>query len=286
MQAPPQHHESNGRKRVCRRPAPKTGRGPRRGRPGRRRHETPRHGTTARIAGLLAGLLIGIAAGPAAATHLDGYVWDFEGGTLPYEWSGSTNVTQTDFLPDNYLLVQEGGTAQLFGLDYVDYDTFTGGAYVAFDLLLGSDWRGNEPGFESYFQLLGNGSTVMNTTFSVYPGTPQSYPDLGPGGDYPAGTGSEAFSAGSSSRYHINVWFGIVLDEYSCCTHVLLEFSSNVAGGAPGLFAIDNVVVSAQPIPEPTTGTLLLLGMAALAARQHRKAPEQGSRGSEADPGS
>jgi len=67
------------------------------------------------------------------------------------------------------------------------------------------------------------------------------------------------------------VFANVPLNNFNPTDAYTFAFSART-GGATELFAIDNLSIETAGIPEPATGLLGLLGLAALGARRRRRA--------------
>ena len=249
-------------------------------------------GSLAAAVGLLA------LSGTAAASHRDGFVFTFaQDDPAPEDWCktpglgacflGGAPVTEfdTSSWSGRYLGAFGEESIYLTGMDYLGGTAiFTNHAYLSFDLILTGDWGGNgvipnAPDFESVFNVVANGSTLLNTSFASETGVLQAFPGTFPQDSHPAGTGAAVFSTLPEffSVYHFDLGFSLGLPpNATCCADVSIRFSAsfgpeydNFPGSLPG-WGLDNVVVSSTPIPEPATGALLGLGLLALGARRRR----------------
>lgn len=246
--------------------------------------------TAHRCAGL--GILYaGLLGSPAAsASHQDGFVWDFEGGSFDSNtWSGDNLSLGSYPSYSGGLFIRSDGSLVHASMDALNPGGSTTPVYLQFDLLLFGDWGGSA--FDSFFEFTTAGGT-FSTTFSNLTGssagsvTMQSYPAPSPGGNFPSGTGSILFEpvewcaggteiceqllanllafraefpsaelfASAFSAYRINSQFTLTVDADGCCFDVGVLFASNGES-----FGIDNFVFSTTPIPEP--GTALSFGM-------------------------
>jgi len=227
--------------------------------------------------------------GAAAAAHLDGFVFRFPAAPHPQEWTlagAPINRIASSTWSGPYLGNFSEETVRLQGLDYLDIRALPPGrAYLSFDLLLTGNWGGNGelPGtggadFESFFNVVANGQTLVDATFSTY--DDQSYPGSFPESSHPYGTGSVYDNAteGFLGRYvyHFDTSFQLTPFFPHCCTDVDITFSASFGAGydlydfEKGTWGLDNVVVSSTPIPEPATSWLVGLGPFLLGARRSR----------------
>jgi hypothetical protein len=181
----------------------------------------------------------------------------------------------------NYFGSFEEESLRFFAMDMLNTRALPpfGRAYFSFDLLLTGDWRGDTgylgpaaSDYTTFFQVVVNGQTMLDTTFSTY-GFDQGFP--GPAGSgNPGGTGAAFDASIFLTVYHFDMTFQFTPFYPDCCTDVGITFSARVGPGydAPGYtkgsWGIDNFVVSSTPIPEPATGALVGLGLGVLAARR------------------
>jgi hypothetical protein len=214
----------------------------------------PRLGSFAIVATML------VAVDSARASHLDGFVYDFE--TTPSWYLDHFSSTPVDahlFSSGNVLGYFGEETLTFFGMDALEIDAlFANKAYLSFDLILfGLD--------QAQIQIVGNDQILLDATFSNVPEVDQSYP----GASSPAGTGSSDFLPPFASAYPLSFTFGFPFADLSepCCTDVEISISAT-ATGLWGGWGIDNFVISSTPIPEPSTGILTGLGLVAFAARR------------------
>jgi len=236
--------------------------------------------------------------GAAAASHLDGFVFDF---TMPPPISG-TEAWCRHPLPCFSSTVTMGATSSwsgrylgTFGEETVSFEAIDAlhivalqndRAYLSFDLLLTGGWSGNgvlpgnEPDLESFFTVVANGRTLLDSTFSTQGPIPQAYPGSFPQDSHPAGTGAVYRQATPLlDVYHFGLIFDFTPSFPNCCTDVAIAFSASFGSlydafpELKGTWGLDNVVVSSTPIPEPATGALVGLGLLLLAARKRSPGP-------------
>ena len=238
----------------------------------------------------------------AAASHLDGFVFDFATPSSSQAgWSlGGAAITRSDTSAwsGRYLGTFGEETVRLAGLDFLELAALPpGSAYLSFDLILTGDWGGNGvfgvgvPDFESFFTVVANGQTLLDTTFSTESGrfaATQAYPGTFPQDSFPGRTGS-VFHPDSTflTVWHFDLDFQITpLVPPNCCTDVELAFSARFGDGyqgpievTPPKWGLDNVVVSSTPIPEPSAGGLFALGLLALGLGRRRARRAQSASG-------
>jgi hypothetical protein len=230
--------------------------------------------------------------GAAAANHLDGFVFTFATPTASQEgWTlGGAEIDRSDtsVWSERYLGTFGEETVRLAGMDYLDTAALPPGrAYLSFDLILTGDWGGNGvfgvgvPDFESFFSVVANGQTLLDTTFSTESGrfgATQAYPGVFPQDSFPGRTGSVFQPDGTFlTVWHFDFDFQLTPLFPDCCTDVEIEFSALFGPGYDVTeialrprWGLDNVLVSSTPIPEPASAALLGLGLLALGARGRR----------------
>lgn len=136
---------------------------------------------------------------------------------------------------------------------------------LSFDLILSGPWAGNTPGSQSYFQVSGNGTTSLLSTFSTTAAA-QSYPNSFGGGSSPAGTGATEFNPGGVSDYRIQTTFPLYLTHLGGAD-LSINFTASGLDPTAG-WQLDNVNIDwNQPVPEPSGFILLALGMALYMAK-------------------
>jgi hypothetical protein len=241
---------------------------------------------------ILAAALLLAFPGAAAATHLDGFVFTFP--TAPgsdvfstgWTYQGPAIVHQeTSTWSGNYFGDFEEEELRFQALDMLELSALPPGqAYLSFDLLLTGDWRGDAgylgpaaSDFTSFFKVVANGQTLLDTTFSTDPFIDQGFPGPAGSGNY-GGTGAVCCSAFLQVYPQLSMTFQLTPFFPDCCTDVDITFSArfgpgyDLAGVVPGSWGIDNFVVSSTPIPEPATGALLGVGLLLLTASRRRRA--------------
>lgn len=193
--------------------------------------------------------------GAAAATHLDGFVFTFPG--LPHgpEWSlGGAPITRTATWISSgpYLGTFAEETVTFQAIDALNIIALQNDrGYLSFDLILTGAWFGSDPDFETFFKVVANGTTLLDSTLSN----------------------------DSLFVHHFDLIFDFTPFFPNCCTDVAIQFSASFGPGydtwgIPELnprWGLDNFVVSSSPIPEPATGGLVGLGLLLLAS--HRRRP-------------
>ena len=181
---------------------------------------------------------------------------DFE-GVVGSEWSHSS----TDITPvgDRRFLGQFGNdTVSLSLLDLPAHDS----VHVTFELFVILSWDGNHIDFgpDIWDLTVGNGPTLLHTTFSnidVTPGPfPQAYPDGFPGSDNPPHTGaSEIDTLGYTfgGTHHGDSVYELSFSFPHAESSITLDFSaSGLAGGlSDESWGLDNVTVSLIGVPPP-----------------------------------
>jgi hypothetical protein len=228
----------------------------------------------------------------AAATHLDGFVFTFAAPTSSQEgWTldgAEIARSATSAWSDRYLGTFREETVRLSGVDYLGTaGAPPGRAHLSFDLILTGDWGGNgvfgegAPDFESFFTVVANGQTLLDTTFSTESGqfaATQAYPGTFPEDSFPGRTGSVFHPDGTFlTVWHLDLDFEITPGvPPDCCSDVDIAFSARFGpayelyGFADPTWGLDNVVVSSTPIPEPASSSLVGLGLLALGATRAR----------------
>ncbi len=245
-----------------------------------------------RIAKCIAVVVLLASASISQAAHLDGVLMGFE-GYMDYEWQRASIETypwiideEDDYsqLREGQYLGQFGETAvEFLGMDFFDYgyNADQSKAYVSFDLILFGDWSGNAPGYETTFKVANGLNTLFEATFSHYGWLDQSYPGSLESGSYPAATGAHVFERVRDSNlgrtfasiYRIAFEVDTGYTEDTTILDFYLAFAADFAGETEAAWGLDNVVFSSspiEPIPEPSTGILLGMGLSLLAVRSHR----------------
>jgi hypothetical protein len=135
---------------------------------------------------------------------------------------------------------------------------------VEFDLFIISNWDGNT-GPDTWTLQAAGGPTLLNTTFSNTSNA-QAYPN---GGNNAQGTGAVAYygsgivnPSGVNDEYSL---YHLTYSFYFAGGDLVLQFSSDVNSPTQETFALDNVSVHNDAVPEPATSFLLVLGLIGLA---------------------
>jgi hypothetical protein len=208
-----------------------------------------------------------------------GLAEDFENPVPGFWWSSTTRETWTaydtnsgELSSSTFLGPFDNETLVFSGMDLFDGPT----PHVAsFDLLIFGDWTGDTPGAESVFTVrsfsnVGWGVRTEVSIASFLSASTQSYPDPTGGGSHPAGTGAtqnvSLLLGGLMSIYHFDLYMPANEISETCCGDVSMEF---IVEGTSGTWGIDNF--EATPVPEPSTGLLVGLGLTLLSNRRRGK---------------
>lgn len=212
----------------------------------------------------------GVLVGPASA-YL--YTNDFE-GAVGSEWSSSststTPVGARKFLGE---FNNQTVTLTLTGVP-------TGPVTLSFDLFVLKSWDGNQGGVgPDRFTLTGDSNTLLDTTFANTEefGYTQSYPDAYLAGSYAAGTGSDEYNSLGYTFYGDSVYSfdgsgsnAAFTFNNTNSTLVITFQGSSLQDISDESWGIDNVMVRADAVPEPTSMAALALGAATLLRRRRR----------------
>ena len=194
------------------------------------------------------------------------YTNNFE-GSVGSEWS-STTTSVTPVGARGVLGEFENETVTLTLGSLPQHDSTT----VSFDLFLIRSWDGTLPGSlgtyapDIWSLQVGGGDELLRTTFGNFdgPGDSQAYPDSYPGGSHPHGTGASEiqtlgyFWLGGSfpldSVYNFSFTFPHTANELA------LEFAASMAETVVPIidnesWGLDNVEISINPVPEPSTSS-------------------------------
>lgn len=231
-------------------------------------------------------LRVALGVAPILCTLAADPAWSTTGACLN---NGSGNVGWTGH--SAYLSGDQGteqvwgefGNEQItcFGMDTLPTQEYPNAATVKVELELYviGEWHGSTPGSESFFAIESiatnsNGSTQtthLHATFSTFDSEPQSYPDDFGEGQHPNGTGS--FESNYSGRYWDVYAIAFEFPMYvgpDCCNDYELRFEAEGLN-AQSTWALDNVIVSLAPIPEPGTAALVGLGSVLLGSLGRRR---------------
>jgi hypothetical protein len=216
----------------------------------------------------------------AAVTLLTGasfafdYSNDFE-NPVGSEWSSAT----TSIFNGSTVLGRfsnDTATLTLNGLNTGDIVT------LGFDLFILDSWDGNTGPGPDVFNVKIDGTDVLNTTFTNVAGYIQSYPNLTSAGSFARQTGADDVDAAAGGTLP-NGFYGNSLYKFggslnpsftAVATGSTMTFSftgSGLQGVGDESWAIDNVNVSAAPVPEPATMLLIAAGAGGLMAARRRK---------------
>lgn len=216
----------------------------------------------------------------AAVTLLTGasfafdYSENFE-NTIGSEWS---SVTTSIFNGSTVLgrFGNETATLTLNGLNTGDIVTLN------FDLLILDSWDGNVAPGPDIFKVQIDGVDVLNSTFANVSGYDQSYPNPTGSGSFARQTGADDVDAAAGGTLP-NGYYGNSLYKFggglnpnftAIASGSTMTFSftgSGLQGVGDESWAIDNVSVSAAPVPEPATMLLLAAGAGGMLAARRRK---------------
>lgn len=221
-----------------------------------------------RIAALAAVTLL------TGASFAFGYSTDFE-SPVGGEWSSAT----TSIFNGSTVLGRFGNetaTLTLNGLNTGDIVTLN------FDLLILDSWDGNVAPGPDIFKVQIDGVDVLNSTFANVSGYDQSYPNPTGSGSFARQTGADDVDAAAGGTLP-NGYYGNSLYKFggglnpnftAIATGSTMTFSftgSGLQGVGDESWAIDNVNVSAAPVPEPATMLLLAAGAGGMLAARRRK---------------
>ncbi len=216
----------------------------------------------------------------AAVTLLTGasfafdYSENFE-SPIGSEWS---SVTTSIFNGSTVLgrFGNDTATLTLNGLNTGDIVT------LGFDLFILDSWDGNTGPGPDVFNVKIDGTDVLNTTFTNVAGYNQSYPNLTSAGNFARQTGADNVDAAAGGTLP-NGFYGNSLYKFggglnpnftAIATSSTMTFSFSgvgLQGIGDESWAIDNVNVSAAPVPEPGTMLLLAAGAGGMLAARRRK---------------
>jgi hypothetical protein len=187
------------------------------------------------------------------------------------EWSNTTRSTANG---ETYLGQFGNGTVTLTlsGL------TVGSSATVDFDLYIIQSWDGNGYYGPDNWYMAVNGKNVVDTSFANYIGygATQDYPNIdGTGASNPNRTGATATNhlgyGGANENFGDTTYhLSIAVDKIASST-LTIDFTSgqNQAVGDEG-WGLDNVSVSATPVPVPPSLFLLVPGFFGLVAMKKR----------------
>lgn len=217
-----------------------------------------------RLIPLFATLAVACGASQAATV----YSQNFESGSAGTAWTGAGTVQST-----------AGLSAFGFGAQHLRNDTDVAsvltisglGAHSAltlsFDLALWDSIDGN-PGSFPYgdlFQVSADGSFLVNQLFGNY-GTPDGL-SMGPGTVITQNGANLGYSGFVDSARAVSITFA------HSASSVSFSFAfPNSQGGSDESFGLDNVLVSANAVPEPGTYAMMALGLAGVAVAARRRA--------------
>lgn len=211
---------------------------------------------------------------PAAADVI--FSTDFNAGAPP-QFSGVTTTEPVQSLPSPFsgLLLRNasgGNPASKTTLTLTGIGAHT---FISLDFLFAAldSWDGTSGGFSpDFFNVAVNGTTIYSRTFDNFVPSDQSHGNVGQ-----LTYGTNRFNAGGpvwpDAAYNMGAVaaFQNIAHTSSTLTVDWWASGGGYTGGTDESWAIDNLSVSANVIPEPQTYALLLAGLGLLGFAAHRR---------------
>jgi len=143
---------------------------------------------------------------------------------------------------------------------------------LTLDLFIIHSWDGNTSPGPDYMRISADGTNLLHATFANVSGYQQSYSDATPLGGGPFGTMTDSDGyglLGFSDFYARDVLYRLSFTFAHTSSSLSLEFyGEGLQHVTDESWAIDNVQVQADIVPEPATIAAMAIGLAALRRRR------------------